>query len=154
MLSRRNIFMNQTRIICPLSWNRWYWCRSITAAAPRLGVPQRSPSAHANTPMMRHVGSRDPWAVEICGPFLHPIQPLAHEGLAQHILFDIHKMSGPIEHGKRRSGVGVQQIPGVPVSTQVVLSCGQHERGATKGGGKSVHVKGKGAGRRQLREEG
>ena len=54
-------------------------------------------SRTANTPMTRHVESRDPWAVEICGPFLHPIQPLAHEGLAQHILFDIHKMSGPIE---------------------------------------------------------
>jgi hypothetical protein len=63
--------------------------------------------------MMRHVVSRYPWAVEICGPFLHPIQPLAHEGLAQHILFDIHKMVGPIEHGECRSGVVVQQIPGV-----------------------------------------
>ena len=96
--------------------------------------------------MMRQMVSRSRWAVEICGVFLHPIQPLAHERLAQHILFDIHKMSGPIEHGERRSGVVVQQIPGVPVSTEVVLSCGQHERGTTKGGGKSVHVKGKGAG--------
>src|SRR6266571_5207589 len=82
---------------------------------------------------MRQLVSRSRWAVEICGVFLHPIQPLAHEGLAQHILFDIHKMSGPIEHSERRSGVVVQQIPGVPVSTEVVLSCGQHERGATKG---------------------
>ncbi len=104
--------------------------------------------------MMRHVGSGYPRAVEICGPLLHPIQPLAHEGLAQHILFDIHKMSGPIEHSERRSRVVVQQIPGVPVSTEVVLSCGQHERGAIKGGGKSVHVKGKGAGRLQPRLEG
>ena len=98
--------------------------------------------------------SQYPWAVEICGPFLHPIQPLAHEGLAQHILFDIHKMSGPIEHSERRSGVVVQQIPGVPVSTEVVLSCGQHERGATKGCEECVHVKGKGAGRLQPRVEG
>ena len=70
----------------------WVW----PTAAPRLGLPQCLSRARATTPMMRHVVSREPWAVEICGVFLHPIQPLAHEGLAQHILFDIHKMSSPI----------------------------------------------------------
>src|SRR2546421_12661731 len=82
----------------------WVW----PTVAPRLGVPQRSPRARTTTPMMRHVVSRYPWVVEICGPFLHPIQPLAHEGLAQHILFDIHNMSGPIEHSERGSGAVVQ----------------------------------------------
>ena len=66
--------------------------------------------------------------------FLHPIQPLAHEGVAEHLLFDRHKMSGSIKHRERRSGIVVQQIPGVPVSTEVVLSCGQNECGATKEG--------------------
>jgi site-specific recombinase XerD len=63
-------------------------------------------------------------------------------------------MSGPIEHCERRSGVVVQQIPGVPVATEVTLSCGQHERGSIKGGGKSVHVKGKGSGWRKPLVEG
>src|SRR5260221_13225638 len=94
--------------------------------------------------MMQHVVLGYPWGVEIGGPFLHPIQPLAHEGLAQHILFDIHKMSGSIEYSERRSGVVVQQIPGVPVSTEVVLSCSQHERGPVKGAGKGSTSEGKG----------
>src|SRR2546423_569011 len=98
--------------------------------------------------MMRHVVSRYPWAVEICDPFLHPIQPLAHEGLAQHILFDIHKMSGSIEHSERRSGVVVQQIPDGPVSTDLVLSRGHNECGATKKDG-WCHFKGSGACRLQ-----
>src|SRR6266851_257840 len=109
--------------------------------------------ASTATPRM-HKGGQDTRGLSDCGTFLHPIQPLAHEGLAQHILFDIHKMSGPIEHSEGRSGVVVQQIPGVPVSTEVVLSCGQNKRGATKGCGKSVHVKGKGAGRLQTLVEG
>src|SRR5229473_3972966 len=99
--------------------------------------------ASTATPRM-HKGGQDTRGLSDCGTFLHPIQPLAHEGLAQHILFDIHKMSGPIEHSERRSGVVIQQIPGVPVSTEVVLSCGQHERGATKEGGLCVHFEGRG----------
>jgi len=118
---------------------------STATAASRLGVPQSSPRARATTPLM-HKGGQETRGLSDCGGFLHPIQPLAHEGLAQHILFDIHKMSGPIEHSEGRSGVVVQQIPGVLVSTEVVLSCGQNERGATKGCGQGVHVKGKGAG--------
>jgi hypothetical protein len=38
--------------------------------------------------------------------------------VAEFILFDIHKMSSPIEHSEGRSGVGVQQIPGVLVSAR------------------------------------
>src|SRR5712692_8750494 len=88
------------------------------------------------------------------GVFLHPIQPLAYEGLAESCLFETHKMSGPIEHRERRSGVGVQQIPGVLVSTEVVLSCGQNERRATKEGKLWVHFEGSGAGHLQSLVEG
>jgi hypothetical protein len=42
--------------------------------------------------------------------FLHPIQPLAHEGLAESCLFESQKMPGPIEHGERRSGVMLRCI--------------------------------------------
>ena len=101
-----------------------------------------------------HKSGQETRGLSDCGAFLHPIQPLAHEGLAQHILFDIHKMSGPIEYSERRSGIVVQQIPGVPVATEVVLSCGQNERGTTKRCGECVHVKGKGVGRLQPRVEG
>jgi len=88
------------------------------------------------------------------GVFLHPVQPFAHKGLAQHILFDIHKMSGPVEYSEGRSGVVVQQLPGVAVSTEVVLSCGQDECGASKGSGQGIHVKGKGGRRLQPLVEG
>src|SRR5260221_4951739 len=108
--------------------------------------------ASTATPRM-HKGGQDTRGLSDCGTFLHPIQPLAHEGLAQHILFDIHKMSGPIEHSEGRSGVVVQQIPGVLVATEVALSSGQNERGATKRCGEGVHVKGKRAGGLQPREE-
>src|SRR5579859_6622633 len=88
------------------------------------------------------------------GVFLHPFQPFAHEGVAQRILFNSHEMSGPIENGEGRSGVVVQQVPGVAVSTDVVLSRGQYERRAAKGCGKPVYVEGKGASRLQSLEEG
>src|SRR5260370_26695149 len=81
--------------------------------------------ASTATPRM-HKGGQDTRGLSDCVTFLHPIQPLAHAGLAQHILFDIHKMSGPIEHSQRRSGVVVPKIPGILLATEVLLSPGQH----------------------------
>src|SRR5260370_17975626 len=96
--------------------------------------------ASTATPRM-HKGGQDTRGLSDCGTFLHPIQPLAHEGLAQHILFDIHKMSGPIEHSEGRSGAVVQKIPAILVATDVLFSSRQTEPPPSTASRFAPHVK-------------
>src|SRR5215472_10076223 len=94
------------------------------------------------------------WSRTRGDPFLHPIQPLAHEGLAEQILLDIDKMPSPVEHRKCCSGVVLQQFPGVTVAAEMILAASQQERGELGGGGMSRRLKGSRTSRLQLRVEG
>ena len=64
-------------------------------------------------------------------PFLHSIQPLAHKGLAQRILFDIDEVAGPIEHASLAALDGQYQtnVRAPYVLTQTLLPMLKARRG-------------------------